>query len=141
MINIKKVKYRTLIFLHLFILYISCSISSVSKYSKLESSCDASDSTTVFLHNRDSINRAIGGSPKFEIMIDAGVGGTVFLNIHVSGDSTYLGHDVLRSPHPISTEAVTDFIPYMRFGIKKGENFSPHNRYLLPYKFKYTTRN
>lgn len=98
-----------------------------------------SDSTTIVLLNTDSILSAISSSPELKIIRNAGVGGTVLILIHVYGNGRYSDHEVLQSPHPLSTDAVVNLIPQMRFGINKGSDFSTDQIYGFPFKFRYTT--
>lgn len=117
--------------------------SSLKKEQSVESQSTKvrqdSDSSWVVLINEDSIKTALADSKKLGIMIEAGVGGTISLNIYVDSDAQYLRYEVVKSPHPLSTEAVVDLIPFMRFKINKGEDFTEEGTYRKNLRFKYTT--
>ena len=99
------------------------------------------DKTEAVILNLDSVHRAVGNSPGIRIMMDAGVIGTIVLDIQVTGMSELAGYEVVQSPHPIATKAATDAIPFMRFGLTPGKDFHPDSLYSVMYRFKYTSLN
>lgn len=97
------------------------------------------DSTRVIISNRDSINLAIAKSKGLEIMRDAGVPGTVLIEIFVNSQGQYTRDQVMESPHPIATQAILDFVPFMRFEIERGQDYQQDSEYSVEFRFKYTT--
>lgn len=104
-----------------------------------DNTTENSDSTRVIISNRDSINLAIARSNGLEIMRDAGVPGTVIIEIFVNSQGQYIRSQVMKSPHPIATQAILDFVPLMRFEIDQGQDYQQDSEFCVEFRFKYTT--
>lgn len=126
------------IFSLLFLMILLWNCKSQGGQSRLNRSQNP-DSTKVVLLNLDSINFAIAKSDGLKVMRDAGVPGTVAIKIYVDSTGKYLFDQVIESPHPIATQAVTYFIPFMRFKIEKGFNHQADSTYSIMFVYRYTT--
>jgi periplasmic protein TonB len=83
--------------------------------------------------NMDELRKAVGYPPTAKEMQ---IQGKVVFRIYVDKDGSYLKHIVMRSPHPILTNAVVDKLKLLRFtpGIQAGK---PIRVWVtLPFDFK-----
>ncbi len=125
--------------------FLSCKTNSPSKIKEEHvveknalPNAEANDSLAIWIANRDSINWLISQSSALKALRDAGLPGSVSIEIEVSRDKGYNSHTIIHSVHPLATAAVEKFIPYMRYEFNPSKEDST-DLFLVKYRYNYTT--
>lgn len=90
--------------------------------------------------NLDSVNWQIARSDAMRLLNDAGIPGTILLKIYVDVHGRYVSHTVVKSPHPIATRMIEEYLPALRFVVPEEVFHRCKGISVWGYRYHYTVR-